>query len=204
MDFIEKDWLSPEGGSLLLMMPIVRCGEYYVWDEAEIDKLLSADAEMFAAYFDVTERGNWEHSNILHVNRKAADVAEEYGLSEPAFFEKMDACKAVLLKYRKQRIPPLLDDKLLLSWNAMMVQACCQTFAATGIERFREMGVKAMDFIWFFPSARWLLPYSFKNGQAKHPAFLDDYACLVQARYTCRKLRLMPAILIRPATLLRK
>ena len=151
MDFIEKDWLSPEGGFFAAYDADSEGveGKYYVWDKAEIDKLLGADAEMFAAYFDVTERGNWEHSNILHVNRKAADVAEEYGLSEAAFLEKMDACKAVLLKYRKQRrIPPLLDDKLLLSWNAMMVQACCQTFAATGIDKYREMGVKAMDFIW--------------------------------------------------------
>lgn len=183
MGFVEKDWLSPEGGFFAAYDADSEGveGKYYVWDKDEIDKLLGADAEVFSAYYDITERGNWEHSNILHVNRKAIDVAIEFGLTEDAFLEKMDACKIILLKYRTQRVPPLLDDKLLLSWNAMMVQACCQTFAATGIEKYREMGVKAMEFIWSSFRQPDGFYHSFKNGQAKHPAFLDDYACLVQA-----------------------
>jgi uncharacterized protein YyaL (SSP411 family) len=86
------------------------------------------------------------------------------------------------LHARNKRIRPLLDDKQLLSWNALMNTACSKAFAATGIEAYRTMAVANMNFLLkAFSAEKGLLYHSFKNEKAQIHAFLDDYAFLIQA-----------------------
>ena len=89
----------------------------------------------------------------------------------------------LLLAERNKRVRPGLDDKIILSWNALMNAACSKAFAATGMIRFKERAEKNMQFLLdnLALVGDGSFHHTWKNGRAKHPAFLDDYACLINA-----------------------
>jgi uncharacterized protein YyaL (SSP411 family) len=149
-------------------------GKYYVWDKAEIDLLLGEDADLFCAHFGVTEEGNWEGKNILN---RAKDFP-----SDPAEVQRLEAARTRLLEYRRRRVPPALDDKILLGWNALMNIACSKAFAALGKEEYRERAVRNMRFLRTRLKGEGIHFYfhSYKE-EARIPAFLDDYAFLIAA-----------------------
>jgi len=158
-------------------------GKFYVWDLDEIKQLLGEDADLFAEYYDVTERGNWEHHNILRVKTKMADFAAGKNMSVAAVKKILDNGREVLLEERRKRIRPLLDDKVILGWNALMNTACSKAFGATGEEVYRQMAIDNMHFLLtrFKGEKENEFHHTWKNDIAKYPAFLDDYAFLVQA-----------------------
>jgi len=157
-------------------------GKFYVWEKAEVDSVLGDDAAMFCAYYDVTAKGNWEGKNILHVPIPAIS-ADQSNEEAEILMNKLAACRKKLLLQRGKRARPLLDDKMLLGWNALMNTACSKAYAATGEERYRQLAVKNMRFITdhFSGKSRGAFYHTFKNGLAGHDAFLDDYAYLIQA-----------------------
>jgi len=152
-----------------------------VWSKAEIDELLGADAALFCQCFDVTEKGNWEHTNILHVAVDLESFAKEKGIERKVLDQTLDDCLATLLQHRNTRVRPLLDDKMLLGWNALMNTACSKAFAATGNKHYRQLAIDNMDFVLqrFIDNQGFF--HTYKNGVARYPAFLDDYAFLIQA-----------------------
>ncbi len=158
-------------------------GKFYTWSRDEIEAELGPDAALFCAFYDVTEEGNWEETNILWVTKPAAVFAAENGITVEALEKSLEVSREQLMALRSERIRPALDDKIILGWNGLMVHACCRAYAALGVEKYREMGISAMKFCLnnlqqvdkqsFF--------HTFKAGVAKYPAFLDDYAWLVRA-----------------------
>ena len=158
-------------------------GKFYTWSREEIEAVLGPDAALFCAFYDVTEEGNWEETNILWITKPAAVFAAENGITEEALERSLAVSREKLMAVRAKRIRPGLDDKIILGWNALMIHACCRAYAALGVEQYREMAVNAMNFCLnnlqqldkqsFF--------HTFKSGVAKYPAFLDDYAWLVRA-----------------------
>ncbi len=183
--FIQRDMLSPEGGfySALDADSEGEEGKYYVWNKPEVDELLGAESDLFCRFYDVTGHGNWEEKNILHVPVSYEQFAGENGLSVEELKSRLQGAASVLLLKRSQRIPPLLDDKILLGWNALMNTALSKAFAATGDEAYRKLAVRNADFMLkkFAHGSKGGLFHTYKNGHAKYPAFLDDIACLIQA-----------------------
>lgn len=167
-------------------------GKFYVWSLAEIQALLGEDAPVFSAYYDITEKGNWEHSNILRVLKPLETFAREWGMGNlPAgrqvgkreLEQVLERGRKVLMNKRAERIRPQLDDKVILGWNALMNTALSKAFAATGKEEYRQLAVDNMRFLLraFGTGAGETFHHTWKNDVAKFPAFLDDYAYLVQA-----------------------
>jgi uncharacterized protein len=174
-------------------------GKFYVWDKAEIDQILGEDAPLFNAFYDVTEGGNWEHSTILwrplsyeeFVKKQAIPHLENVGQLKA----KMAECRAKLLKIRDLRIKPGLDDKNLLSWNALMISAFARAYEALGNEAYKKVAISGLDFIFKnFENQNTEEPnpknpqnlkksyfHTYKNGQAQYVAFLEDYAFLIEA-----------------------
>ena len=148
-------------------------GKYYVWNAAEIDLVLGAGSDLFKYYYGVTPQGNWEGHNIL---TRTGDLPN----AEDA--ARLEADRYKLLEYRKKRIPPGLDDKILLGWNALMNIALSKAYAALGEDRYRDMAIANMQFLRkkFRGKAPHLYSHTYK-GEARLPAFLDDYACLIAA-----------------------
>lgn len=180
--FIEREMKSPEGGYFAAIDADSEGveGKFYVWQIQEFFDVLGEDAGMWLEYFSVTEKGNWEGTNILKIQEEDQKFADLYDLKLEEFYQQLDEVKKKLYVYRSNRIPPAKDDKILLGWNALMNIALCN--AAAALERQDYLDLAEEHGIWmlenFFDGQWW---HSYKDGVKKYPAFLDDLAYLTKA-----------------------
>ena len=184
MEFIEREMLSSEKGFYNALDADSEGveGKFYIWSKKEIEILLREDAELFCDLYDVQEGGNWEHSNILWLQHPIEIFAATKRIDFADLTGKIKQWRKKLMEERVKRISPQLDDKILLGWNALMNIACSKAFAATGVERYRQLAIENMQFVeGNLKAADNSWNHTYKNGQAKIPAFLDDYANLIQA-----------------------
>jgi uncharacterized protein len=174
-------------------------GKFFVWDKAEIETLLGADdARLFCAYYGVTEGGNFEEKNILNVARPAAEVARESGVSEEQLALAVARGRQILFEAREGRVKPGRDEKVITAWNGLMLESFAEAAAVLGREDYRAVAERNADFInksltTGGPNSSTnvnsstdgsLLLHVYKDGQAKHAGFLDDYANVVSALVT--------------------
>ena len=185
LDFIFRELLSPEGGFYAALDADSEGeeGKYYVWEKQEIDNILQDDASLFCAYYNVSKHGNWEKKNILHASLNEEEFSEKENLSAEKIIAGLDASRKKLLAVRRKRVPPLLDDKILLGWNALMITACCKAYSALGLEEYKGRAINNAEFLWknFKGQGIYYFHHSYKNGKTSIPAFLDDYAYFINA-----------------------
>ncbi|SDE18830.1 thioredoxin domain-containing protein [Niabella drilacis] len=184
LSFVERELLHPRGGFYAALDADSEGeeGKYYVWSKKEIEDLLGADATLFARYYDISEAGNWEGTNILRVLRPAAEVARDNGISMQELEALLARGRLRLLAAREERVRPGLDDKIILGWNALMNTAYSKAFEATGNEAYKARAIHNMQFLLqAFKDAEGRFLHVWKNDVARYPAFLDDYAYLVEA-----------------------
>lgn len=160
-------------------------GKYYLWDKSEIESLLGADAAAFCRYYGVTEAGNFEDRNILHIP-KAGDewlqqCAEFHLLTVDEFVLLLDRSRQRLLRERSGRIRPGCDDKILTGWNALMIKTFAEASRVLEQDIFTQVAVKATNSIFEFCLQDGRLMHSYKNGTARFNGYLDDYAYLLDA-----------------------
>lgn len=184
MEFMEREMLSPEGGFYAALDADSEGeeGKFYVWEQGEVEEVLGADAAMAIDWFGIQPEGNWEGINILTRPLTEQQMAEKYGISTGDWTVKLATITSRLMDRRSGRVRPGLDDKQLLSWNALMNMACSKAWQATGEARYRELALRNMHWICrvFYREDGGLF-HTYKDGTAKFPGFLDDYAYLVQA-----------------------
>jgi uncharacterized protein YyaL (SSP411 family) len=159
-------------------------GKFYVWDKAEFDAVLGEDAKLLSSYYNLTEEGSWkeEQTNILF--RKVTDeaFAEQRGITLSKLQEKVAQGRAKLLSHRAGRIRPGLDDKCITAWNALVIKGLTDAVQVFGDDQFRQMAARAATFILSnLKTSSGGLLRNYKNGKASIPAFLDDYAFLIDA-----------------------
>ncbi|MBL7759884.1 MAG: thioredoxin domain-containing protein [Sediminibacterium sp.] len=182
MDFISREMTNESHGfySALDADSEGVEGKFYTWTKAELDAALQEDAPFFNEFYRVEANGNWHEgkqenppTNILWTNRNP----------EPEIMERLQRCREKLMQLRAKRVRPLLDDKVLLGWNAMMITACCKAGAATGTESYLRMATESMLFLenQLRDAQTGLWNHTYKAEQPRIPAFLDDYAALIQA-----------------------
>jgi uncharacterized protein len=184
LTFVERELMDKQRGfySALDADSEGEEGKFYVWNYNELEALLGDDVSVFARYYNVYKEGNWEGKNILHTKTSLAEFAKREGLVPNDLKQVLDRCKAVLLSERNKRIRPGLDDKLLLGWNALMNTAYSKAYAATGNQHYKTVSIKNMEFLLSaFSKDQKTFYHSWKNEQAKHLAFLDDYSFLIAA-----------------------
>jgi hypothetical protein len=164
-------------------------GKFYVWTREEIlEHLGDEDGAFFADYFRVMSGGNFdsrEHyhakQNILHLDTSLEATAEEQGIPAAALSERVEALKDKLLAVRGKRVRPGLDDKVLTSWNALMISAFSQGYQILGDERYRDAAQEAARFIVTEMKDGEDLLRTHRKGDSRIPAFLDDYAYMIVA-----------------------
>jgi uncharacterized protein len=159
-------------------------GRFYTWSKAEIEALLGEAAPLFCNYYDISDAGNWEGTNILRILTPASQFCNEKGLTPADFEQKMGHCIQVLLAARNTRVRPQTDDKILLGWNALMLTTLCRCGAVLGEPDLIAQAVRIFDWLWlqFREEDNTAgMRHTFKNRIARYPAFLDDYAYLIQA-----------------------
>ena len=183
--FIERELSSPRSGfySAIDADSEGEEGKYYVWSKKEIEEVLGNDSDLFCAFYNISENGNWEGKNILHVSVGIEGFANQKDIRKEELSHLLELFRLKLLAKRSERIRPLLDDKIVLSWNALMNTALSKASAALGNERYKDIAVRNMGFILqnLKGDTTHLLFHCFSGEQAKFPAFLDDYAFLIAA-----------------------
>lgn len=182
--FISGEMTSDDGGfySSLDADSEGHEGKYYVWNIQEIYDLLDKEtADLICAHYGVTIAGNIEGTNILNVVAQPDDLASQFNLSEKQVLNKIKSAKQVLLQHRSKRIRPGLDDKIIASWNGLMLSAFCKAFQVTQNPEYAEVISKNVDFMTNNLYSQGKLKRSCKDGQAKYDAFIEDYAFVIQA-----------------------
>ncbi len=149
-------------------------GKFYVWSEAEIDRLLGDDAEFFKTIYDVTAHGNWEEKNIL--NRTAHP-----NLGAPEEEQLLAVCRGKLLDARASRVRPGWDDKVLADWNGLMIAAMAEAALVFDRPTWLTAAIEAFDFIVTTMTSGDRLFHGWREGKARHPATVDDYAQMARA-----------------------
>jgi uncharacterized protein YyaL (SSP411 family) len=160
-------------------------GKFFVWNKEEIESLLGADdARLFNAFYDVTESGNFEDSNILNVRRPAKAIAEELGVPEEKLAERVARGRRILYDAREKRIKPGRDEKVIAAWNGLMLESFAEAAAVLEREDYREIAESNARFIAEKLTTEGLLMHVYKDGRAKHTGFLDDYAFIISGHIT--------------------
>jgi len=185
LEFIERELTSKEGGfySSLDADSEGEEGKFYIWTIDEIKNILGKNAPLIIEYYSISREGNWENSkNILF--KKIADnkIAKKFNITENELGDQVLSANKLLLKERSKRRRPLLDDKILTSWNALMLKGYTDAYRAFGEKKFLNSAIKNADFILkniLSPDHR--LDRNYKNGKSTINGFLDDYAFTIDA-----------------------
>lgn len=157
-------------------------GKYYVWTQQELKQFLGDDEPLYSLYYSVDVYGNWEHgNNILYKTRSVEEIAGMTGKSVGTIEQTIAKCNAILLEVREKRVKPGLDDKMITSWNAMMIKAYAVAYLTFGDETYLNSAKNAADFIWHTMWDGNTLKRIYKNGKASIMAFAEDYALLCEA-----------------------
>ena len=156
-------------------------GKYYVWNKSEIQEILGNDADVFCLFYDVTYGGNFEGKTILCNNISLSSVAFKFGKTEDQVKNILDSCIKKLLDVRTKRIPPGLDDKILTSWNALMISALTKGFRVSNEQSFLSAAEKCISFIENHLIKNGKLLRTYKNGTSKIQAYLEDYSYFISA-----------------------
>ncbi len=185
LSFIENELLDPSGGWYAALDADSEGveGKFYTWSREEIEAILIGKASLFCDFYRVEEGGNWEHTNILWMPQTLEAFALQRQLDSAWLEQVLAECRAELLAERKKRVRPGVDDKILLGWNALLIHAFCKAYAALGERPYLQAAERNAAFCWAqlkAPGAGGVFFHTWKAGQAKYPAFLDDYAWLIR------------------------
>jgi uncharacterized protein YyaL (SSP411 family) len=173
LGFVQRELTSPDGGfwSTLDADSEGHEGKFYVWSRAEVMEILGEEeGRIFCALYDVTERGNWEGTNILNVPREPVSVAGDLGITLDRLADVSARGKCKLYGVRAKRIWPARDEKILAGWNGWMLAAFADASIAFG-GRYDETVRKNADFLLTRIDADGRL-----TRHAKINGLLEDYA----------------------------
>jgi uncharacterized protein YyaL (SSP411 family) len=155
-------------------------GKFYTWTPDELDAILGEEhGAIVGRVYDVTDAGNFEGKSILNLPKTIAQSAAILGMPEDKLRTLLAASLRQLFEARKKRVGPAKDDKVLVSWNGLMIDALARAGAALNEPRYTAAAAKAADFLAAnLKRQDGRLLHTWRDGTAKLDAYLDDYACL--------------------------
>ncbi len=180
-EYILRDMVSDKGGFFTAEDADSEGveGKFYVWTPDEVKNILGQkDGEFYCNYYDITKEGNFEGKsipNLIHSKNKIE-------VDDKELSERLESYRKKLFDYREKRIHPYKDDKILTSWNGLMIAAIAIGGRVFNNEEYTKAAENAMEFIMsklIREDGRMLARY--REGEAKYPAYLDDYAFIVWA-----------------------
>ena len=156
-------------------------GKFFVWTLDEVEALLGKEkAEIYCEYYDITEPGNFEGKNILHVQTPPDLFARKLRMDLQALETILAEGKEKLFEVREKRIKPGLDDKILTSWNGLMIRSMAMGYQILGDERYREAAEKSANFVLTQLSQdNGRLLRTHRAGKSHLNAYLEDYAYFI-------------------------
>ncbi len=185
LDYICREMTGPSGGfysSTDADSEGVE-GKFFVWTPTQINEVLrnDEDTRRFCALYDITESGNWEHTSIPNRLHPIEDVARHLHLTPDDLLDTAARVKPLLYEARRQRVPPGLDDKIITSWNGMMLSAMAEAARVFADVRYLRQAAQTADYLLQYhtkPDGR--LFRTSRAGRAHLDAYLEDYAYLAE------------------------
>lgn len=187
LDFVDQYWSDVSGGfySSFDADSEGEEGKYYVWNIDELNSIIEdpSGRKIYFDYYDIVPAGNWEHGkNILNVHRDLSTVAQHNGISEEEVSQRIKTINEKLISVRQQRIAPGLDDKIITSWNGLMLQGFVEAYKVSCEKKYLDRAVQNGEFILNnLVKDGHRLDRNYKNGKSSINGFLDDYANVIQA-----------------------
>ncbi len=187
LDYVAREMTSPEGGFYSTQDADSEGieGKFFLWTPAQVNELLSPqDASLFMLYYDVTEQGNFEGKNILHISKKAEIVAQSAGITPDELETSLSHSREILFAAREKRIKPARDEKILTAWNGLMLCSFAEAARYLAHPGYRQIARQNADFLLheLYRDGRLLRTY--KNGQAHLNGYLEDYTLLAAGLLT--------------------
>jgi uncharacterized protein YyaL (SSP411 family) len=180
LEFVRRELTSPDGAfySALDADSEGEEGKYYVWTVYELKNILGDDLKLFADYFNVNEVGYWEEENYILLRKQSdEEITKRFGISAEELQTKISALKKIVLSVREKRIKPGLDNKILISWNALMIKGYADAYSVFHEKEFLNSALKCADYI--------LKNLSREDGGLYHSkninGFLEDYSFTTEA-----------------------
>lgn len=190
LDFITRELTDASGGfyssldaDSLNDTKILEEGAFYVWTKAELQSILQTDFELFSNYYNVNNYGYWENKNyVLIRNDSDENLVKNEGISIETLLYKKENWKKLLLNERSKRERPRLDDKILTSWNALMLNGYIDAYRVLKNKTYLKTALKNAHFIINNQLKEdGSLYHNHKNGKASIEGFLEDYAITTEA-----------------------
>jgi uncharacterized protein YyaL (SSP411 family) len=181
LDYVVREMKSPEGGFFSSQDADSdgKEGAFFLWRAEEVKSILGEeDADLFNRYFGITSEGNFEGKNILHVPRSLEVVAKLNNIPEDRLREIIRRGRQRLLEARETRVRPGRDEKILTAWNGLMLRSFAEASVTLDREDYRQVAIQNAEFLLSKLYRNGGLLRSYKDGQARFNAYLEDYACL--------------------------
>jgi uncharacterized protein len=181
IEFSVRELLSPEGGfySALDADSEGVEGKFYVFTKAQIKTILGEYADEFCIYYNITADGNWEeeHTNVLFRKETDEKLAEKLGMPVADLQKRIAFARKIVFDARSNRMRPGLDNKILASWNGLMLKGLCESYRAFTKSGYLDLAIKNANFIIgnLVNNGRITRVYNSNNSVA----FLDDYANII-------------------------
>ncbi len=195
LDYLLADMRSEEGGFFSARDADSEGEEglFYVWRPDEVRDVLEPEsAALFMRTYDVSEGGNFEGRNILHLPHPLDAVAAKGGLTTEELERRLRGARDALLRARSQRTPPQRDEKVLAGWNGMALRALAEAGGALGREEYLSAAIHGMGFILSTMRLGGRLQHTYKDGQARIHGFLEDHGALGNALLSLHQVTLDP------------
>ena len=183
LDYVVREMQSPEGGFYSTQDADSEGheGKFFVWTPTEIGEILGEEAsKAFCRYYDVTEGGNFEGSNILNVPRPLEQVAKELSLSPGELARILSEARQRLFPEREKRVKPHRDEKILTGWNGMMGVSFVEASLVLQRPDYLEVARRNARFLLEHLCRKGRIFRTHKDGVSKLRGYLDDYANLVE------------------------
>ena len=159
-------------------------GKFYIFTKPEIESILGSEASLFSIYYNITDDGNWEEeeSNVLFRKETDDELAAKLGLPVEKLLDKIETSRQKVFEVRSKRVRPGLDNKILASWNGLMLKGLCDAYRTFNNPEYLDIALKNAGFILNNLAGKTgRLSRIFKNEADKQIAFLDDYANIIDA-----------------------
>ena len=195
LDYVLREMTDPAGGFYSAQDADSEGveGKFFVWTPDELRPLLGDDADLIMGYYGVTDRGNFEGSNILNIPRPPDEFADQRGISEDSLFDAIARARSTLLEVRERRIHPLLDDKVLTAWNGLMLRAFAEAGAALDRSDYLDAARHNAAFLLdTMRDSNGRILRTWRGGEAKLLGYLEDYACLADGLVSLHEATLEP------------
>jgi len=183
LDFVLRELTHSEGGffSSLDADSEGEEGKFYVWTQDELEGILGTDFDFFKTAYGITPSGNWEGKNILQRALDDSTLAARFKIEQEELLQKLSKCHSKLLEARSSRIRPTTDDKVLVMWNSLMLKTFAEAGRYLNRPDYLQSAIRNSRFLLNNLYVNDRLHRSWREGQTKHNAYLEDYAGLILA-----------------------